>query len=186
MDEPSVIYKRDFAFLMREKGPMVYTLAFRLTGNPADGQDLAQETFVKAFENMSRFRADSSVGTWLYRICVNLWKNRVRHEKRRFFWRHFSLEARDGDELSAVEREAPDPPSGTDLETTDRQALVQKALSQLEPEERAILVMRDMDDKAYEEISALLGVPLGTVKSRIARSRERLRQLLEPLLKNSL
>jgi len=87
----------EFEQVMRENGPLIYTLAVRLTGNSADGQDLAQETFVKAYENFSQFRGESEAGTWLYRICVNLWKNRVRYEKRRFFWRHFSLGSRDGD-----------------------------------------------------------------------------------------
>lgn len=176
----------EFERIMRENGPRIYTLAVRLTGNPADGQDLAQETFVKAYENLSRFRGESSAATWLYRICVNLWKDRVRYEKRRFFWRHFSLEARDGDEPSPAELAAPDPPAGAALEGTDRQTLVQNALAQLGQEERAILVMRDMDDISYEEIGDILGVPLGTVKSRLARSRERLRQILEPFISNPL
>jgi RNA polymerase sigma-70 factor, ECF subfamily len=167
----------EFEHIMRENGPMIYTLAIRLTGNPSDGQDLAQETFIKAYKNFKSFRGDSAVGTWLYRICVNVWKNRVRYEKRRFFWRHFSFQGNHKD-APLPEPAANDPPLESNLEGSDLQETVQKALAQLDSEERAILVMRDMDDKSYEEISELLEIPMGTVKSRLARSRERLRQIV--------
>jgi RNA polymerase sigma-70 factor, ECF subfamily len=173
----------DFETVMRENGPLIYTLAVRLTGNAADGQDLAQETFVKAYENFSRFREESAASTWLYRICVNLWKNRVRYEKRRFFWKHFSLDGKVGDDGAPTELMGTDRPLEAVQEGTDQDALVQQALAQLKPEDRALLVMCDMDDRSYEEISELLDIPLGTVKSRIARSRERLRQILEPIMK---
>src|SRR5258708_32998459 len=86
----------DFEPMMRANGPRIYTLAARLTGNLTDGQDLAQETFVKAYERWEGFRSESDVSTWLYRICVNCWKNWVRYERRRSFWKHFSLDSRDG------------------------------------------------------------------------------------------
>jgi RNA polymerase sigma-70 factor, ECF subfamily len=176
----------DFEQVMRENGPLIYTLAVRLTGSTADGQDLAQETFVKAYENFSKFREDSSAGTWLYRICVNLWKNRVRYEKRRSFWKHFSLERSGPDEDSVRELPASDPPQGASLEEADRRNAVQAALGQMEPQDRAIVVLRDMENRSYEDIAQFLDLPLGTVKSRLARSRERLRQLLEPHLKDTL
>ncbi|OGR93590.1 MAG: hypothetical protein A2992_05300 [Elusimicrobia bacterium RIFCSPLOWO2_01_FULL_59_12] len=177
--------KAAFESLMRQTGPMIYTLAIRLTGNPADGQDLAQETFIKAYKGFGTFRGESAAGTWLYRICVNEWKNRVRYEKRRLFWRHVSFQSKEKDSPPR-DLAAADPPLDINLEGSDRQALVQKALGRLEPQERAILVMRDMEDKPYEEISALLDIPLGTVKSRLARSRERLRQLFTALGKTAL
>src|SRR5438309_8986346 len=138
----------EFERVMRENGPRVYTLAVRLTGNMADGQDLAQETFVKAYENFSKFRNESSAGTWLYRICVNCWKNRVRYEKRRFFWRHFSLSAMSGDD-DPPPRDIPAPPEALDqaLEHADRQKILQEALARLDTRERAIVILRDMDDK---------------------------------------
>lgn len=169
---------------MRANGPRIFTLAVRLTGNRTDGQDLAQETFVKAYEHWGRFRGDSEAGTWLYSICVNVWKNRVRYEKRRSFWRHFSLSrSPEENDSPALDIAAADPPAGAALEEADQRALLQRALSELEPQERAIVVLRDIEDKSYEEIAAVLAVPLGTVKSRLARSRERLRQRLGPQLK---
>lgn len=169
----------DFETVMREHGPRIYSLAVRLTGNLVDGQDLAQETFLKAYKSWNSFRGDADLSTWLYRICLNAWKNRVRYEKRRSFWRHFSLDARSEDEDPPWEIAAPDAPLDHRLESTDRLEQLHAALARLEPEERAIVVLRDMEDKPYEEIARELDLPLGTVKSRVARSRERLRVLLE-------
>jgi len=164
---------------MRENGPRIYTLAVRLSGNLADGQDLAQDTFVQAWRHWERFRGDSDVGTWLHRICVNRWKNRVRYEKRRSFWKHFSLNGFfHDDEESPRDVAGDDPPLDQTLDASERQAAVQRALSDLDPHDRSIVVLRDMEDRSYEEMAAILGLPLGTVKSRLARSRERLRQKL--------
>jgi RNA polymerase sigma-70 factor (ECF subfamily) len=175
----------DFERVLREQGAKIYTLAVRLTGNAVDGQDLAQETFVKAFEHWGRFRGESQVSSWLYRICVNLWKNRVRYEKRRSFWRHFSLSRseREDEESPIPEVAGPDPPVDAPLGQSDRRRLLEQGLAQLEPAERSIIVLRDMGDRSYEEIAQILRLPLGTVKSRLARSRNRLRTLLERQLK---
>ncbi len=185
IDEMSGTPKAHFASLMWAHGPMIYTLAVRLTGNTADGQDLAQETFVKAYKHQADFRGESSPGTWFYRICVNLWKNRVRYEKSRSFSSHVPIDAGPDDEHPGTEVASPEAPMGSELEGLDEQQAVQKALSLLSNEERALVVMRDMDDKSYEEISDLLGVPLGTVKSRLARTREKLRGILGPLIKRN-
>lgn len=176
-----------FDGLMRKHGPMIYTLSARLMGNAVDGQDLAQQTFVKAFEKLEQFRGDADVGTWFYRICVNEWKNRVRYEKRRFFKFHlpwFSTDAKE--DAKAREIAAKDAAVGASLEWMDRQTAVKEALSELNPEDRMIIVLRDMDEKSYEEIGELLDIPVGTVKSRLSRARERIRGRLEPLLRKDL
>jgi len=165
----------DFEAVMRANGPKIYTLAIRLTGNVSDGQDLAQETFVKAYEYWGNFRGESEASTWLYRICVNQWKNRVRYERRRAFWKHFSIDAGGDDgEKPARELPAPDAPLDKPLEDHERQAAAQSALSSLKPEDRAILLMREIEDRSYEEIAELLDIPIGTVRSRLARAREKL------------
>jgi RNA polymerase sigma-70 factor, ECF subfamily len=169
-----------FEALMRAHGPRIYTLAVRLSGNIADGQDLAQETFLQAHKNFHKFRGEAAFGTWVYRICVNLWKNRVRYEKRRAFWKHISLWSRgDEDDPAPLEIPGDDPAPGAVLEGEESRAAVRDALDRLDPQDRTILVLRDMEDKSYEEIAALLGVPLGTVKSRLARGRVRLRDILK-------
>jgi RNA polymerase sigma-70 factor, ECF subfamily len=175
----------DFEAVLRTNGSQIYTLAIRLTGNQSDGQDLAQETFLKAFKHWNRFRGDSETGTWLYRICVNCWKNRVRYEKRRSFWKHFSLDRQGADDEEAAPRELAslEVPLHQSLEQAQDQARLLQALARLEPQERAIVFLRDIEGRRYEEISETLELPLGTVKSRLARSRERLRELLEKDLK---
>jgi len=176
--------KNDFEAMMRRTGPRLYTLAVRLSGNPTDGQDLAQETYLQAFKHWSAFRGEADAATWLYRICVNCWKNRRRYEKRRAFWRHFSIDARpDGEEGPAREPAANDPPLERPIEEADRRDRLQRALARLEPQERAILVLREMEERSYEEIAELLGVPVGTVRSRLSRSRERLRERMLSELK---
>jgi len=165
----------DFEVMMRANGPKIYTLAIRLSGNVADGQDLAQQTFLKAWEHWEKFRGDSDVSTWLYRICVNQWKNRVRYERSRAFWKHFSLDSGgEEDDKPGRELPAPDAPLDQSMEDRERHAAVQAALVALKPDDRAILVMREMDDKSYEDIAELLNIPIGTVRSRLARAREKL------------
>jgi len=177
----------NFEDMMRANGPRIYTLAARLTGNVTDGQDLAQETFVNAYKHWEKFRGEADVATWLYRICVNCWKNRVRYEKRRAFWKHFSLDARDGDSDEPV-RELPsgEAPIGQTLEKTQELATLHAALARMKPEDREVLVLYEMEDRSYEEIAQLLEVPIGTVRSRLARSRDKLRELLENELKRTL
>lgn len=169
--------------MLETHGPRIFALAVRLCGNRTDGEDLAQETFLQAHRRRGQFRGEADVGSWVYRICVNLWKNRVRYEKRRFFWQHRPLEVRDADG-DVRPMEIPDPADRTDApaEAAERHALVRRAIDALEPHERAVLVLRDMEDRSYEEIAALLELPLGTVKSRIARAREALKEKLAPLL----
>src|SRR6266704_1013880 len=153
--------RENFEVMMRANGSKVYTLAARLAGNLTDGQDLAQETFVKAYEHWGKFRREAEVGTWLYRICVNCWKNRVRYEKRRAFWKHFSLDARDRDTDEPV-REIPsgEAPVDQPLERTQELQALQGALNRMKPEDRAILVLYEMEERSYEEIAQLLDVPI--------------------------
>jgi len=169
---------------MRAQGPKIYTLAARLAGNVSDGQDIAQETFIKAYEHWEKFRGEADVSTWLYRICVNCWKNRVRYEKRRAFWKHFSLDAQDGDSDKPV-REIPsgEAPTGQSLEKIQELEALHGALARMKPEDRTVLVLYEMEERSYEEISDVLNVPVGTVRSRLSRSRDKLRELLENTVK---
>jgi len=177
----------DFEAMMRANGPRIYTLAARLTGNLTDGQDLAQETFVNAYKYWDSFKGDSEVSTWLYRICVNAWKNRVRYEKRRAFWKHFSLDARDGDDNESVrELPSPDASAGEVIEKTQEIQALHAVLSRMKPEDRDVLVLYEMEERSYEEIAQLLDVPIGTVRSRLARSRDKLRDMLESEMKRPL
>lgn len=177
---------RDFEPLFRQHGARIYALSVRLCGNRSDGEDLAQETFLTAYRRLGQFRGEADFGSWVYRICVNLWKNRVRYEKRRSFWKHVSLFGGNKDDDDPRPMEIADPKDRTDApaELAERHRHVREAMAGLDPHERAALTLREMEDKTYEEIADLLGLPLGTVKSRIARARATLKEQLAPLLRD--
>ena len=166
--------------MLEKHAALVYNLALRLTGNRSDADDLAQDSLLRALRALPGFRGDSLASTWLYRITVNTWKNRVRSEKRRAFWRTVTLGMITGDEDAPVrELPSPEPAPDAGLETTERAAAVQTALIGLEEDDRAIVVLRDVEDRSYGEIGTVLGLPEGTVKSRLSRARAKLKILLE-------
>jgi RNA polymerase sigma-70 factor, ECF subfamily len=151
-------------FLEKNAG-LVYNLALRLTGNRADAEDLAQDALLRAVRALPGFRGDSLASTWVYRITVNAWKNRVRAETRRRFWRTATLglvAAFDGDE-AVRDVKADEPPLDAGLEQGERAAAVQKALLELEGDDRAVVILRELAEKFYEEIGAALDLPQGTV-----------------------
>lgn len=169
--------------LFEKFSPMVYNLALRLSGNKSDAQDIAQDAFLKAVRGLGDLREQSFAGTWLYRITVNVWKNRVRSEKRRSFWKTFSLDrGEDGGETPALQVPAPDAPVDAALEKQDEKTALEKALAQLDPEDRAMLVLREIDGRSYAEIAEITEKPLGTVKSSISRAREALRLKMSAVL----
>jgi len=166
----------EFEEVVRREGRKVYNLAFRLCGNAEEAKDIAQETFVKAYECAGRFRGESQVFTWLYRIACNIWKNRLRYTVRHPV---APLESADPDGC-AYDPPSPDPSPGVSFERGERTTLVRACVEALEPDDRLLIVLREMEDRSYEEMARILGWPLGTVKSRLARARENLRLKLIP------
>lgn len=161
----------------------VYNLIYRLMDDPSETPDVVQEVFLKVFRNIGSFRGNSSLKTWIYRISFN-----EAYNHRRWFTRHkkqeVGLEKEDEDSLGFREV-LPDPGRSAfdlvcDIET---QAMVEEALTGLNPAFRAAVVLRDIEDLSYEEISEVLQVSLGTVKSRILRGREALKKALASRLR---
>ena len=171
---------------LEKNAPLVYNLALRLTGHASDAEDLAQDALLRALKALPSFRGESSASTWVYRITVNTWKNRVRSEKRRGLWRRVDLRlfSADGDEETSLGEKLPsgEPAPDAGLETEDRASAVQRALLELEPDSRAVLVLRDLEGQSYEEIALQLGLPEGTVKSRLNRGRDALKKRLKKYL----
>jgi len=158
--------------LVRRYGDMVYTLSLRLTGNRADAQDLAQESLIKAVKAWSSFRAEADPGTWLYRITVNTWKNTLRSKSK---WRFLRFFSKDHEEEVVSEPEdvaGKDPTPEAEAESSEKKRQIEAAMAKLTPEERAVLTLRELDGRNYDEISKTLDIPLGTVKSRLARARD--------------
>ncbi len=156
----------------------IYNVISRLMEDPADAADVVQEVFLKVFRNIAKFRGESSLKTWIYRIAVNEARNH-----RRWFSRHkrqeVGLEAEPGDTLG-YQDSLPDPgrsPFETMLDH-ETQSLIEEALAMVNPKFRAALMLREIEGLSYEEISVVLEVSLGTVKSRILRGRDALRKHL--------
>jgi|SRR5579862_3087558 len=154
----------------------VYNLALRLLSDPGDASDVVQEVFLKVFRCVIHFRRQSSLKTWIYRITVN-----EAHNQRRWFFRHRSREVGLDDQIEQVQcRMVPD--SGrTPFEYTfdgEKHLLIEAALAKVNPVFREVVVLRDIEDLSYEEIAEVLQISIGTVKSRIMRGREALREEL--------
>jgi RNA polymerase sigma-70 factor (ECF subfamily) len=166
---------------LEQHAQLVYNVALRLVGNPVDAEDLAQDALIRALKSLNSFRGDASPKTWVYRITVNTWKNRVRSEKRRSFWKSLPLHLFSGDDEE--EREAPlaadDPPLDAGLESDETSKAVQKALLELDEESRSVIVLREIERLSYDDISLALNLPIGTVKSRISRARATLKEKLK-------
>jgi len=153
----------------------VYTLAVRLLNSPSEAADVVQEVFLKVFRNIDSFRGQSTLKTWIYRITVN-----EAHNARRWFFRHRRREV----ELDTDPQEARNwretirdngrSPFDMAFEN-ERAGMIEAALERINPSFREAVVLRDIVDLSYEEIAEVLGVSLGTVKSRILRGREALR-----------
>jgi RNA polymerase sigma-70 factor (ECF subfamily) len=156
----------------------VYNLVYRLLNGPADAGDVVQEVFLKVFRNIQSFRSEASLKTWIYRIAVN-----EAYNHRRWFFRHKRQEVElEGErETSPSYRETlPDAARSPYELALDREkrALIESALERINPDFRAAVVLRDVEGMSYEEVSDVLGISMGTVKSRILRGREALRQEL--------
>lgn len=166
---------------LEKNAPLVYNLALRLTGNSTDAEDLAQDSLLRALKALPGFRGDSAASTWIYRITVNTWKNRVRSEKRRGFWKTISMAVFSGVDGEEEQRDfkAEEPPIDSGLETGEKERVVQKALQELDEDSRAVVVLREIEGQSYQEIAAALEIPEGTVKSRLSRAREILKEKLK-------
>lgn len=151
----------------------------RYLKSAADVEDAAQETFIRAYRGLASFRGDSAFYSWLYRIATNV------------AFRHLSRQPQEvalGDD-SAEERADAFEPGVSDMETPERTLIasqigetVQRALSQLRPDMAEALLLFEVENKPYAEIAVMLGIPVGTVRTRIFRAREFIARRLEPML----
>jgi RNA polymerase sigma-70 factor (ECF subfamily) len=174
--------ERAFTELMQVYGRRVSALVFRMLGNRAEAEDLTQEVFVQVFKAIGTFRGDSKLSTWIYRIAVNLCKNRSKYNRVRHAGEQDELEAvaervplGDGSRANVAKVERPDEAmAGRQVEK-----IVQDAIARIDPTFRECLVLRDVEELSYEEIGEITSLPPGTVKSRIFRARAQLKEMVE-------
>jgi len=164
----------------------IYTLAFKLLNDKTEAMDVTQEVFLTLFKKVGAFRGDSSLKTWLYRVAINQATNRNRWWKRRFRHRTLSLDLASKAALSnsPAFQGGYTSPARECYSRELRQAL-QEGLQQLPFDQRVAVTLRDVEGLTYEEIAELTQSRIGTVKSRIARGREKLRSLLSPCWEGS-
>lgn len=160
-----------FEEVYRGHAEMVYNLALRLCGDPDRAADLSQEVFLRVYRHLGKFRGRSSLKTWIYRVTVNHCRSRL--ARRRLPTR--SLDARN----ERFDR-LPDPRRGPEERAMagDAGRVLETALAELPVPFREAVVLRDLEGLAYEEIAEVVGTRIGTVRSRIARGRRALREVL--------
>src|SRR5579871_3376939 len=156
--------------IVRAHSARVYRLAYRLTGNQHDAEDLTQEVFVRVFRSLSSYTPGTFEG-WLHRITTNLFLDMARRRQR------IRFEGLGDDAAGRLSGDEPTPAQAFDARHLDGD--VQQALAALAPEYRAAVVLCDIEGLSYEEVASTLGVKLGTVRSRIHRGRAQLRVALE-------
>jgi RNA polymerase sigma-70 factor (ECF subfamily) len=152
---------------------MVYNLAFRLSGNCEEASDLTQEVFLRIYRHLGSFGGRSSLKTWIFRIAINHCRDRLSR------WRPLTQPI--GEDVEEGEVSYADPRRGPEelAVAADEGRRVTAGLARLAQAFREAVVLRDIEGLSYEEIAEVLGVRIGTVRSRIARGRDQLRTLLE-------
>jgi len=170
-----------FEDLVAERSGEIYGLLFRLTENGEEARDLTQETFLRAFQNIDRFRGEADIRTWIYRIAINQARNRSRWWRRRRRDATVSLDATQGESNQSLIGTLAEPSQNPEQQTLarEREIALRSALQRLALAYRETVILRDIEGFTYEEIAATLGINVGTVKSRLARGRQELREKLE-------
>lgn len=167
--------RASFEDLVRRYGRSVYRMAYRLTGNEADTEDLVQDTLIEALKAFSRFQPGSRFDRWIYRIMSNTFIDTVRKRRRH------PLVSLDAPDYPWPADQAPGPDQVVLRE--EQHALVRQALATLPPEFRLAVALVDLEGLSYEEASAMMHCALGTVRSRLHRGRLLLRRRLERQLR---
>lgn len=172
--EPSAIER-----LVLSYQGQVYRLCLRVLKNEAEAEDMAQETFVRAYKALPLFRQDAGLSTWLFKIALNVCRNRVMYLKRRRGGHHRSINELEGDrwQLQHSEAETPEQRAVRD----EAQVHLTRSFEGLSADHRLLLNLRDGEGLSYQDISEVTGWPEGTIKSKLHRARKQLAQGYEAL-----
>lgn len=163
----------------------VFAMIYNMVHNEQDAWDLAQESFVKAWKSINRFRRHSSFYTWIYRIVMNVTIDWLRKKQIRGAGAEFD-DAVQMKEIDPASRTVPkaDPLPHQRLEHAEIRARIEKAIKQLSPEHRAVILMKEIEGMQYHEIAETLGCSIGTVMSRLFYARKKLQHLLRDVYEN--
>ncbi len=150
----------------------VYNIALRYMGSEADAYDMAQEALIKIYKRIKAFKGDSSFSSWVYRISVNTCLDGIRRRKKNVVSLESTIEA--GASYSDEQNDTPE----ESAVRKELQGRVQQAINTLSADHKSVIILRDINGLSYEEVAALLSVSVGTVKSRINRARQKLKEIL--------
>jgi RNA polymerase sigma-70 factor (ECF subfamily) len=168
---------RAFEALVEAYEKSMFNLAFRLVPDKEDAMDIVQEVFLKAYQALPKFRGDSRFSTWIYRVCMNASLDHLRRKQRT---QVFSLDEPIMLGESPITRDIRDDGDSVEdlVENRSLGDRVMKVLQDLEPVHRAVIILSDVRGFSYQEIADIMGVSIGTVKSRLHRARNMVRRLL--------
>jgi len=164
-----------FAEIVRRWERKIFALCFGMLGREDEAKDAAQETFIAAYKNLSRFRGEAKVSSWLHRIAVNQCLTTKRRSKTRAEEVFVHEDGSDGRAFVAAPQHSP----GRKAEAQERTNVVRQAVRALPTELREVVVMKEFEEMTFQEISETLDVPLSTVKSRLYTALKQLRMRLE-------
>ena len=150
----------------------VYNMALRYTGNPEDALDISQEVFLRVYRFLHKYKGESSLSTWIYRITMNVCHDTAGNETNIY---ELSLDSGPGDDEQTTEIADMRYDPEKELEKKHTRQLIQQAISMLDGDHRDVIIMRDINGLSYDEIANVLNISPGTVKSRISRAREKMK-----------
>lgn len=170
-----------FNELMSQTYRKVYNLAYRLSGNRNDAEDLTQEAFYRAYRSFAEFEGDRPFENWIFRIVTRLFLDLIRSRRRRIQAVSFDAPLRSEYADDSVHLDIADATPGPEqrLMETEMSEVVEAALARLKPEQRVLVMLADVQGMPYQEIADAVGVPVGTVRSRLHRAHKQLRAFLE-------
>lgn len=173
-----------FEGLVLKYQDMIFNLCYRMMGDYDEANDCAQETFIRVYKNLKKFRQESAFSTWIYRIAVNVCKNRLSSSVYRIGKKAIRLDSKgrgnSGENTFEVTNGKSNPVRA--FEQKEKAAAIERAIDTLPGIQKIVIVLRDIEGKSYEEIGEITGLKIGTVKSKLSRARERLREVLRGVL----
>jgi len=173
-----------FEELVKKYQKMIMNIAYRMLGNHEDAYEVVQDAFIAAYKGIRNFEEKARFSTWLYTIAVNLSRNRFKQIKTQQYYEKISIDDPVVAERNRADADPPsDEPSALErLERKDLQRQVQRCIDSLDGEFKEVVVLRDIESFSYDEISDMLKIPEGTVKSRLFRARHALKDCLKKFM----
>ena len=173
--------EKAFTEIVLHRQKRVFNIAYRMLGNSEEAKDLAQEVFISVFESIKDLKEEIKFDAWLTQITLNHCRNRWKYLKRRQYFSSDSLDDPIETEDGSMPRAITDPSDNPEilLEKKMIRQLIQRGLLELKEDQRELLVLRDLQGFSYEEMGETLGLPEGTIKSKLHRARMELKEVLE-------